>query len=395
MDADGDGRISSSEWQKAPGRFQQIDSNKDGYITVQEIEAFRQGGSANTKPAAENTASERVSSSPAGNVANDGWIDVHFHLVSDAGDLAGFEQAAQKAIGIMDAKGIAKIVVMSPPRPHPNFDVESIGNLSKKYPSRIAILGGGGTLNPMIQKYGHATDVPQTIRDEFRNKANEMVANGARGFGEIAAHHVSLSPSHGYESVPADSPLLLLLADIAAGHGVPIDLHFDPVPKKAKKPADLRSPKNPPVFEENVSSLERLLDHNRKTIIVWAHAGSDPVGWFTPKLAGNMLARHPNLYFSIRPAGKPNNHPAWSKRDGVNSSWVRVFRKYPDRFVIGTDTFIVADTYSGQPHAPLVLQQKTALQRDAVNELLSGLTKDLARQIGRDNAVRIYRLNEQ
>ncbi len=79
------------------------------------------------------------------------WIDVHFHLIADKGDLEGFDEAARAALQIMDAERIRTIVVMSPPRPRENFDIESLADIAKKYGPRIVMFGGGGTLNPMLQ----------------------------------------------------------------------------------------------------------------------------------------------------------------------------------------------------------------------------------------------------
>ena len=79
------------------------------------------------------------------------WIDVHFHLVADKDDLESFDEAAQTALRMMDAENIRTIVIMSPPRPNENFDIESITAVAKKYAPRIVMFGGGGTLNPMLQ----------------------------------------------------------------------------------------------------------------------------------------------------------------------------------------------------------------------------------------------------
>ena len=59
--------------------------------------------------------------------------------------------------------------------------------------------------------------------------------------------------------------------------------------------------------------------------------------------------------------------------------------------VLGTDTFVVADSYSGVD-APRVLAQRSAIQRQGVRRLLSLLPPDVARRIAIDNAERIYRL---
>jgi hypothetical protein len=229
------------------------------------------------------------------------WIDVHFHLIADKGNLESFDEAAGMALQIMDTERIQTIIVMSPPRPRENFDIESLADIVRKYGPRIVMFGGGGSLNPMLQEAGKSPEVPEGVRRRFEETAYRIIASGAKGFGEITAHHVSLSPSHGYESVPADHPLLLLLADIASQHDVPIDLHFDPVPTDVEKPSTLSSPCNPAVLKANLGGFERLLAHNRKAKIVCAHAGADPVGYFTPKLVREMLSLHSNLALSIRP----------------------------------------------------------------------------------------------
>ena len=61
------------------------------------------------------------------------WIDVHFHLIADKGDLESFDEAARAALQIMDTERIRTLVVMSPPRPRENFDIESLADVAKKY----------------------------------------------------------------------------------------------------------------------------------------------------------------------------------------------------------------------------------------------------------------------
>ncbi len=319
------------------------------------------------------------------------WIDVHFHLFADKGDLEGFDEAARAALQIMDAERIRTIVVMSPPRPRENFDIESLSDIAKKYGPRIVMLGGGGTLNPMLQEAGKSPEVTEEVRRRFEETAQRIIASGAKGFGEITAHHVSMSPSHAYESVPADHSLLLLLADIAARHDVPIDLHLDPVPVDVETPSSLSSPRNPAVLKANLGGFERLLAHNRKAKIVWAHAGSDSLGYFTPKLVRELLGRHPNLSLSVRPTAPfPGSmvHP----KGAINDEWIAVLRDFPDRFVIGSDSMVVATRYTG-PDAIRIFAARAEMQRRGIRRLLSHLPADLARRIGYENAERIYRLN--
>ena len=69
---------------------------------------------------------------------------------------------------------------------------------------------------------------------QFTSAAQAIVAAGAAAFGELAAEHFSAArkyPNHPYESAPADHPLLLALADIAASYGMPVELHMEAVPR--------------------------------------------------------------------------------------------------------------------------------------------------------------------
>ncbi len=320
------------------------------------------------------------------------WIDVHFHLIANKDDLEGFDEAARAALQIMDAERIQTIVVMSPPIPIANSDFEILANIAKKYGPRIVIFGGGETLNPMLQEAGKSLVVTEEVRRRFEETAQRIIASGAKGFGEITAHHVSMSPSHPYDSVPADHSLLLLLADIAAQHDVPIDLHFDPVPADVAKPSSLSSPLNPAVLKENLGGFERLLAHNRKAKIVWAHAGSDPVGYFTPKLVRELLSRHSNLALSIRPSGSYPGVMVHPMTGAINAEWIAVLSAFPDRFVIGSDNMVVSTRFTGSGTAS-TFAAGNAMQRLGIRRLLSHLPADLARRIGYENAERLYRLN--
>jgi predicted TIM-barrel fold metal-dependent hydrolase len=318
------------------------------------------------------------------------WIDVHVHLFADKDALADFDEAARTALQMMETEGIRTMLVMSPPRARAGPDTESLAAMTKQYGPRLAMLGGGGTLNPLLQEAGKSFEVSERVRRQFEATAERIIASGAKGFGEIAAHHLSLAPGHAYEVVAPDHPLLRLLADIAARHDVPIDLHLDPVPSDVATPAHLGAAQNPPVLQANIAGFERLLAHNRKTKIVWAHAGSDPLGYFTPTLVRTLLGRHPNLTLSIRPTSpRPGAmvHPTGE----VNEEWVAVLRDFPDRFVFGSDTMIVARHYTG-PQTPYLFESRGEGQRRGIRRLLSALPPDVARRIGYENAERLYKL---
>lgn len=324
------------------------------------------------------------------------WIDVHVHPIGGRGVYADYPGAVKAAVSVMEESGIAKMVLMPPPQPPgipPPLDFESFAAVAKRYGSRFAFLGGGGSLNPMIQQAGRHGTIDDHLRKRFEEQAAEILQAGAVGFGEITAHHLSLLSGHPYESVPADHPLLLLLADNAARREVVIDFHFDPVVEEMKAPDWLASPPNPAVFHANLAAFERLLEHNRRAKIVWAHAGSDQLGQWNVPLSRKLLEKHLNLYMSLRmaPARAPQNHPLTP--DGqVKLEWLQVLSDFSDRFVIGGDQFFAGAGIRQGPGTNFAQRAREIRQR--TNMFLAALPESLARKIGYDNALRLYKLKE-
>ncbi len=321
------------------------------------------------------------------------WIDVHVHPIAGKGATPeAVDQVAQTLLQIMDGHNIQQAVIMPLPNPTPAAGAlnEHVASIGTKHAPRLAFMATG-TLNMLMDKTSRLEVVPDEIRQKFEAVAEAQLARGAIGFGEIAALHVSHTATHHFIQTPPDHPLMLLLADIAARHGVPIDLHCDPVAEDMATPAKLISPRNPPQLKGNLAAMERLLAHNRKAVIVWAHIGSHPTDALSPKLTAELLERHPNLYFSIRPFGGNEATDLVSARGGVNGEWLALLRAYPDRFVIGTDSFIVAHDFAGND-AARTLSMGASKNRDGVFKLLLALPDDLARRIGYENALRIYKL---
>ena len=75
------------------------------------------------------------------------------------------------------------------------------------------------------------------MQKKFKERAEELLREGVVGFGEMTAEHFDGSTP--YQYAPADHPLYLMLADIAAEHDVPIDLHMEAVPQDMPLPAGL------------------------------------------------------------------------------------------------------------------------------------------------------------
>ncbi len=324
------------------------------------------------------------------------WIDVHVHPIGGRGRVTDFPSAVKAAVAVMEESSIAKMILMPPPQVYgaaPPFDFDDFLAAIKAHGPRLKFLGGGGSLNAMLQNAGQDPTVGDGLRQRFERKAAEILKAGALGFGEITAHHLSLVPGHSYDSVPADHPLLLLLADIAARNDVVIDFHFDPVVEEMKAPDWLATPPNPPVFRANLAAFERLLQHNRSAKIVWAHAGSDFLGQWTVLLSRKLLEKHPNLYMSIRMglARAPWNHPL-DPAGQVKPEWLQLLNDFPDRFVIGGDQFFASAAAGYGPGT--IFAQRAGLMRQRINMFLAALPEALARKIASENATRIYKIKD-
>jgi predicted TIM-barrel fold metal-dependent hydrolase len=305
------------------------------------------------------------------------YIDVHTHL-----DEANVEGSMRAAIGDMPDENLAKIVFMPSPFTLVDanrFDVERLAPAAKKYPGKIYLLGGGGTLNPMIIEAVRSGNPGPEVEKKFKERAEAILAAGAVGFGEMAAEHFPSSTP--YESAPPDHPLFLLLADIAAQHGVPICIHMEAVPQDMDLPTPLKSPPNPPRLHANIAAFERLLGHNPRAKIIWAHLGWDTTGYRTPELTRRLFEAHPNLFMEIKldPLDAEKNSPLSNGASGtIKPEWLKLFADFQDRFVIGSDQ-----------HYP----QSSGPQRwQAAVRLFNQLPAAVRQKIGTENAIRIYNL---
>jgi len=373
MDANDDGQIERSEWQNPLPAFKKIDKNGDGVLTYEELQAKFGGGRKKDR--------EPVK-----------WIDVHVHPNGGRGPINDFPAAVQAAADVMDAHHISHMVLMPQPQVpalHPPAPIERWIEEARKYPDRFVVMGGGGSLNQMIHVEGHDGHASEDLKKRFAARAEAIIELGAVGFGELSVLHLSLVQGHSFEDVPADHPLFLMLADITAKHDVVIDVHYDPVLKDMERPPYL-SDVNPPVLKRNIDGFERFLAHNRNAKISWAHAGSDNLGFWTAGFTGQMLAKHPNLYMSLRMSvgRSKKNHPLTD--NGIASDWMQTFKKYPDRFFLGGDQFFVPPEVGG---AAAQFAKHAKNIRNRSNLFLSHLPPKLARAIGYENAMRVYKIN--
>src|SRR5215470_3943723 len=306
-------------------------------------------------------------------------IDTHAHIMRNVRGNA--VTTAAQALRVMDDLSVTKTILLPPPFPpgHPGaYGRRELEPVVRKNPGRFAFVAGGESLNLMIHAVPPDDVSPRDVQ-RFQKEAMLIVDSGAVGFGELAAEHFSSGRGrHPYESTRPDHPLLLVLADIAAQHAMPIDVHMEAVPRDMETPERMRRDPNPERVKENIFGLERLLAHNRNARIIWAHAGWDLTGERTVTLMRGLLEKHSNLYMSIKldPHGPHRTSPLTPGGE-LRPDWIALFRAFPDRFTIGSDQFFDDGI------------ERLTLAR----KLVDALPAEIAPLIASENARNLYRLN--
>ena len=163
----------------------------------------------------------------------------------------------------------------------------------------------------------------------------KMYPNFWQGIGELMSRHDDLTALTYGEGVHMDSPAFCRIYDLAADYGLPVLVHHNISPQNSATPL---------YMEE----LERALEHNRKTKIIWAHVGVSRRIEMEDLLiyAGELLSRHPNLYVDISWVFFENYIQCdllakltrvEEKSNIFADMWAALIEKYSDRIMIGTD----------------------------------------------------------
>ncbi|MCU0970177.1 MAG: amidohydrolase [Rubrivivax sp.] len=120
----------------------------------------------------------------------------------------------------------------------------------------------------------------------------------------LAAHrYVAIGEYHVF-GADAELPVMRRVVELARQHGLFLHSHSD------------------------ADAVERQFGQDPRARIVWAHAGFD-----TPERVREMLRRHPNLWADL---AYRSDHGAGGR---VAPGWREAFLEFPDRFLVGTDTF--------------------------------------------------------
>ena len=256
-----------------------------------------------------------VQAAPAAQATDFPIFDTHLHYSQDAWGLF----SPQEIVALMDQAGVYRALVSSTP------DDGSL-MLMQLAPDRIV---------PVLRPYRTRADMTTWTSDgSVVSYVEERLSRGGyRGIGEF---HMSA------DDTPNVAPRRF--ADLAAEYDLILHAHTDAA---------------------GVSTLAALRTDAK---VLWAHAGMSA----TPSSIDGLLARHANLWVEtalrtdIASGGR------------LDPEWAALFARYPDRFMIGTDTWIP----SRWPQLPRLMAD--------VRTWLRQLPPELATQIASGNAEALF-----
>lgn len=204
----------------------------------------------------------------------------------------------------------------------------------------------GVTVVPFVRLYRNRADYSNWFRDPT---IVEMV-NAELARGTPAGPYRGLGEFHLYDSANANGPVARQLMALAEEKGLAILAHVDDVA------IDLLMA-NTPSKGQNMR-------------LIWAHTG---IGGTPAARVDALFARYPKLM------GELSYRPGLTCADGqLCPEWRALLLKYPDRFMIGSDTWV---NQRWQYYGELMQGYRT---------WLGGLPADVARRVAWDNGAKLF-----
>ena len=204
-------------------------------------------------------------------------FDAHLHYNTAHAAYYGPKEIIRK----LDQNEVMRAVVTSTP-------AHLAARLYRMAPDRIV---------PLLGVYRNPGDKMRWVRDpDVAERVEAELENGVwRGIGEL---HLFADERH--------SPVFRRIVTLAVHHDLPLVLHADP------------------------AVIDTLYEIAPDHPVIWAHAGTFPY----PDLLADYLRRYPSLRvdLSVRDERIAANGE-------ISDDWYDLFVNYPDRFMVGVDTF--------------------------------------------------------
>jgi hypothetical protein len=216
-----------------------------------------------------------------------GLVDVHIHYSHDAWSV----YPPEEAIGILREAGLHKAFVSS----------SGVGGALKLHALAPELVV------PVLRPYRSRGELGTWMHDEtVIPYLEERLASGPyRGIGEF----------HAYGD-DADTPIMQEVIRLARENRLFLHAHSDS------------------------DAIERILAADPGAVVLWAHSGFAAVSEIR-----SMLSRYENLRADL---AFRSEH---ASRGSLEPEWRALFEEFPDRFMVGTDTFSPERWYYVREHA--------------------------------------------
>lgn len=302
-------------------------------------------------------------------------IDAHNHLPRGL--------TVDYLVQLMDEAGVQMTVLMpvhyggNQPQGQGISDENLVLDFYKKRPDRI--IPFLGMQRPVLLDATRWQQPDAAAQNLLRFAESQLSTGIFRGMGEFILWHYPYQFRAGQRAgavkIPADTPLMKRLLDLAAKYHVPVNIHYE-------------------IDEESLPSLRRMLEYGQQTTIILAHNSGRPD---SPTLKA-LLEEYPNLFADLggmtefgaygRSAPPPPDlswavkNPMEDGKGRLRREWKALLEQYPDRFVgIGLD--LAHPEAWGAPE-----QYKRAIDR--FRSVLSDLSPEAAEKIAFRNAQKLF-----
>ncbi|MEM7061511.1 MAG: amidohydrolase family protein [Pseudomonadota bacterium] len=125
----------------------------------------------------------------------------------------------------------------------------------------------------------------------------------------------------------------------------------------------------------DAEAIDLIFETDPDALVLWAHSGFD-----RPEAVREVLARHDNLWADL--AFRSDQ----SSGGTVSEDWLPVFAEFPDRFMVGTDTFTPERWYYVQDHAEFSREWISSLPDDLIERLAYRNAEEMIRRVAERQA---------
>lgn len=232
-------------------------------------------------------------------------FDAHLHYSHDAWE----RLPPKQAIALMRQAGLKRAMVSS-------SSDEGTQKLFAEAPDLVL---------PVLRPYRSRGEIGTWMHD------NSVVTHME---ARLKQHrYVALGEYHIY-GADADLPVMRRVVQLAREHKLFLHSHSD------------------------AEAIERQFKQDPNARILWAHSGFD-----APEKVREMLRKHKNLWCDL---AFRNDHATGGK---VDAGWRAAFLEFPDRFLVGTDTFTPERWHYVVEHARWSRQWLADLPREVAERI--------------------------